>query len=118
MKEANYLFPKEGSLVEVPYVEPRFVEVLMLCPPIKRLTTYERMICNTFTCYVKYVLCCVQYEENEDVSYSYSMTFLILFGKVQLTWLSINHIFRTELFLIIYVLGVYLLTHILSPSVY
>ena len=29
MNEANSVFAKEGSLVEVPYVEPSFWEVLM-----------------------------------------------------------------------------------------
>ena len=32
MNEANFVFVKEGSLVEVPYFEPSFWEVLMSSP--------------------------------------------------------------------------------------
>ena len=32
MNEADSMFAKEGSPVEVPYVEPSFWEVLMLSP--------------------------------------------------------------------------------------
>ena len=32
MNETDFVFAKEGSLVEVPYVEPSFWEVLMSIP--------------------------------------------------------------------------------------
>ena len=32
MNEADSVFAKEGSLIEVPYVEPSFLEVLMSSP--------------------------------------------------------------------------------------
>ena len=44
MNEADPVFAKEGSLVEVPYVEPSFWEVLMSSPLIRSLMEYEGMI--------------------------------------------------------------------------
>ena len=44
MNETDSVFAKEGSLVEVPYVEPSFWEVLMSIPWFQGLMTYERMI--------------------------------------------------------------------------
>ena len=81
MNEADSVFSKEGSVVEVPYVEPSFGEVLMSSPWSEGLMEYERMICGIFACYMKYVICCVQYEKNDDACYSHSMIFLIRFVK-------------------------------------
>ena len=44
MNEADSVFAKGGSLIEVPYVEPSFWEVLMLSPWFQGLMAYERMI--------------------------------------------------------------------------
>ena len=52
MNEADSVFAKEGSLVEVPYVEPLFREVLMSIPWFQGLMAYERMIWNML-----YALC-------------------------------------------------------------
>ncbi len=44
MKKADSVFAKEGSLVEVPYVKPSFLEVLMSSPGFHDFMAYERMI--------------------------------------------------------------------------
>ena len=44
MNEADSMLVKEGSLVEVPYVEPLFWDVLMSSPRFRGLMAYERMI--------------------------------------------------------------------------
>ena len=44
MNEADSIFSKEGSLVEVLYVEPLFGEVLMSSPWFQGLMAYERMM--------------------------------------------------------------------------
>ena len=43
MNEANNIFTKEGSLVDVPYVEPSFWEFLMLNPWFQGIMAYEGM---------------------------------------------------------------------------
>ena len=55
---------------------------------------------------MKCVMCCVQYEKNDNACYSRSMTFPKPIWQVQLTGLSITHIIRINLSLIMYVLGV------------
>ena len=44
INEADSMFVKEGSLVEFPYVDPSFLEVLMSSPWFQGLVAYERMI--------------------------------------------------------------------------
>ena len=44
MNEVDCVFAKEGSLVEVPYVEPLFWEVLMSIPLFQGLMEYKRMM--------------------------------------------------------------------------
>ena len=44
MNEEDSVFAKEGSLVDVPYVEPSFWKVLMSSPWFEGLMAYERMI--------------------------------------------------------------------------
>ena len=46
MNEEDSVFAKEGSLVEVWYVEPSFLDVLMTSLWFKGLISYERMIWN------------------------------------------------------------------------
>ena len=48
---------------------------------IPRSHGIEWMICDIFVCYMKYVMCRMQYEKNANACYSHRMTFLILFGK-------------------------------------
>ena len=44
MNEANNIFTKEGSLVDVPYVEPSFWEFLMSSPGFQGLMAYDRIM--------------------------------------------------------------------------
>ena len=44
MNQADSMFAKEGSLVDVPYVDPSFWEVLMSSPGFQGIMAYERMI--------------------------------------------------------------------------
>ena len=55
---------------------------------IARSHGIEWMICAICVCYMKYIMCCVQYEKNDNVCYSYSMTFLIRFGMFNLLGFS------------------------------
>ena len=59
MNKADALFAEEGSLIEVPYIEPSFWEVLMLSPSFQGLMAYERtirkMLCAI--CNILYGLC-------------------------------------------------------------
>ena len=48
---------------------------------IQRSYGIEWMICDICVLYMKYVMCCVQYEKNDNAFYSHIMTFLIWFGK-------------------------------------
>ena len=75
MNEPDSVFAKEGSLVDVPYVEPSFWEVLMSSPWFQSLMVYGRMIWNMI-CANK------QYVTYDDVCYTHSMTFLIDFLQV------------------------------------
>ena len=61
MNEADFVFVKEASLVEVPYVEPSFWEVLMSSQWFQGLMAYERMIwtmlyamCNMYVLFAKW----------------------------------------------------------------
>ena len=84
MKEADSVFAKEGSLVEVPYVEPSFLgspDVNSMIPRYHgKWTNYMKNV----MCYMQYVMfymqdvmCCVQYDKYDDACYSHGMTFLI-----------------------------------------
>ena len=44
MNEADSVFAKKGSLVEVPYVEPSFWEVMTSSPWSQGLMAYEIML--------------------------------------------------------------------------
>ena len=87
MNEADSVFAKEGSLVEVPYVEPSFWNVLMSSAWFQGIMAYEWMIWQKLCviCYVlwyvlyEYVMCCVQSDIYDDVRYCHGMTFLIKF---------------------------------------
>ena len=59
MNETDSVFEKEDFLVDVPYVEPLFWEVLMLYPWFEGLMAYERMIWKDLMCYMQYAMCYV-----------------------------------------------------------
>ena len=61
MNEADSVFAKEISLVEVSYVEPSFWEILMSSPWFQGLMAYGWMIWNMLCDNKQYVMCCVQY---------------------------------------------------------
>ena len=102
MNEVASIFSKEGSLVEVPYVNPSFWEVLMswhMKNDMKYVRCYmQYVMCYVqyvmcymqyFMCYVQYVMCymqyvmfCVRYDMYGDACYSHSMTNLIRFWQV------------------------------------
>ena len=48
MNEEDSMFTKEGSLVEVPYVEPSFWEFLMSSPGFQGLMAYDRIMWTTW----------------------------------------------------------------------
>ena len=58
MNEVDSLFAREGSLVEVPYVETSFWEVVMLSPWFQDLMSYERMKLNMI-CAICNMLCSI-----------------------------------------------------------
>ena len=128
MNEADPIFAKEGSLVEVPYVEPSFWKVLMSSPWFQGLIPYERMMWTTW-----YDMCNALCAACKMISMMMHVTLIAWlsqskFGKYTyfpnpnlanpLTWLSIIHIDRREIFLLVHVLGVFLYIPIHSTSVY
>ena len=46
MNEADSMFANEYSLVEVPYVEPSFLEILISSPWFQSLMAYQGIICT------------------------------------------------------------------------
>ena len=89
MNEADSVFAKEGSLVEVPYVETSFLGSLDVKPmnlkshgvwtnDMKNVMCYMQYV----MCFVQDVMCCVQYDKYDDACYSHGMTFLIQIRKV------------------------------------
>ena len=88
MNEADSVFAKEDFLVEVPYVEPSFCEVLMSKSMIPKSHGIWMNDMKNVMCYIKYVICylqdvmcCVQYDKYDDACYSHGMTFLIRIWK-------------------------------------
>ena len=81
MNEADSVFSNEGSLVEVPYVEPSFLGSLDVKSMIQSFMAYEQMIWKIM-CYVWDIICCVQYDTYDDACYSHCMTFLIQIWQV------------------------------------
>ena len=82
MNEEVFEFAKEGSLVEVPYVEPSFLEIIDVKSMIHRSHgIWTNDILNVFR-----KMFCVHYDIYDDACYSHSMTFLIQIWQV--SWLS------------------------------
>ena len=84
MSEADSVFAKEGSLVEVPYVETSFLGSLDVKSMIPRSHGIWTNDMKNVMCYMQYVMCyvhdfmcCVQYDTYDDACYSHGMTFLI-----------------------------------------
>ena len=82
MNEADSMFVNEGSLVGVPYVEPSFFGSLDVKSMIPRSHGIWTNNMDSFMFYMKYVMCCVQYDKYDDACYSHGMTFLIQIWKV------------------------------------
>ena len=89
MNEADFVFAKADSLVEVPYVETSFLGILHVKSMIswsqgiqmndmKNVMFYIQYV----ICYVLDVMCCVQYDKYDDTCYFHGMTFLIQIWKV------------------------------------
>ena len=57
--EADYVFSKEGSLVEVPYVEPSFLGSLNVKSMIRRSHGIGMNDMNNVMCYMNYDMCYV-----------------------------------------------------------
>ena len=79
---SRLLFSKEGSLHEVPYVEPSFMEVIISTQWFHGLMKYEKNDMNYVIWYLQYVLCCLQNDKYDDACYSHGMTFLIRIWQV------------------------------------
>ena len=66
MNEADSVFSKEGSLVEVSYVETSFLgslDVKFMIPRSHGIWTNNM---KNVMCYVLDVMCCVQYDKHDD----------------------------------------------------
>ena len=88
MNEADSMFAKADSLVEVPYVEPPFLGSLNVKSMIPRshcirINDMNNVMCymNYDMCYVYAVVCCVQNVKYDDACYSHGITFLIQIFK-------------------------------------
>ena len=84
MNEADSMFAKADSLVEVSYVEPPFLGSLNVKSMIPRshgirINDMNNVMCymNYDMCYVYVVVCCVQNVKYDDACYSHGITFLI-----------------------------------------
>ena len=89
MNEADSVFAKADSLVEVPYVEPSFLRSLNVKSMILRshgilMNDMNNVMCyiNYDMCYVYDVVCSVQNFKYDDTCYSHVITFLIKILKV------------------------------------
>ena len=145
MNEADYVFAKKGSLVEVPCVEPSFWEVLMSIPWFQGLMEYEWMIWTTLCvtwimiCAMCVLLCVVckmlsmmihatliewlslskfwTFTHFPNRNFERSLSFLFTIWQVPDLTFN-NHVVRKELFLLMHVLRVWLDVIIISTSVY
>ena len=84
MNEADSVFAKSDTLVEVPYVEPSFMGSLNVESMIPmshgiRMNDINNVMCymNYDMCYVYAVVYCVQNVKYDDTCYSHGKTFLI-----------------------------------------
>ena len=84
MNEVVSVYYKEGSLVEIQYVEPSFfgsLNVKSMIPRSHGIRTNDMQNAMCYMqyvmCYVQDVMCCVQYDKYDDACYSHGMTFPI-----------------------------------------
>ena len=84
MNEADSVFAKAGSLLDVPYIEPSFLGSLNVKSVIPRSQGILKNDINNVMCYMNYhmcyvyvVVCCVQNVKYDDASYSHGINFLI-----------------------------------------
>ena len=89
MNEADSVFAKVDSLVEVSYVEPSFLGSINVKSMIPRshgilMNDMNNVMCymNYNICYVYVVVCCVQNVKYDDACYSRGITFPILIWQV------------------------------------
>ena len=89
MNEADSVFAKADSLVEVPYVEPSFLGSLNVKSMISRSHGILMNDMNNVMCYMNYdmwyvyaIVCCVQNVKYDDACYSQVITFLIEILKI------------------------------------
>ena len=89
MNEVDSLFAKEGLLIEVPYVEPSFLESLdvkSMIPMSHGIWTNDMQIAMCYMqyvmCYVQNVIWCVQHDKYDDACYSHGMALLMQIRKV------------------------------------
>ena len=89
MNEEDFVFVKQGSLVEIPYVEPLFLGSLDIKSMLLRshgiwMNYMKNVMFNMqyFMCSVQDVVCFVQYDKYDDECYSHGITFLIQIWKV------------------------------------
>ena len=128
MNEADFVFSNDDTLIEVSYVEPSFLEGLMSGSWFQVLMAYKRMIWTKW--YDMWNMLCVVCK---IISLMMHVTLTAWLSKSkicrsihipnpnfvsQLTWLSINHVVRNELFFLMHVTGVCVHITILSTSVY
>ena len=78
------MFAKEGSLVEVPYVDPSFLGSLNVKSMISRSHGILINDMNNVMCYMNYDMCyvyaivrCVQNVKYDDACFTHGMTFEI-----------------------------------------
>ena len=95
MNEADSIFAKESSLVQVPYVEPSFFRRLDVKSMIPMSNGTSTIYMKTVMFYMQYVMCsvqdvmcCVQYDKYDDSFYSHGITLLILIWKAHSLALS------------------------------
>ena len=88
MNEEDSVFAKEGSLVEVSYVEPLFLGSLDVKSMIPRSHGIWTNDMKNVMCYMQYVMCymqdimwCMQNDKYDDACYCHVMTFLIQIWK-------------------------------------
>ena len=84
MNEADFVFAKANSLVEVPYVDTSLLGSLNVKSMIPRshgirMHYMNNVMCymNYDVCYVKYVMCFLQNDKLDDACYTHVMTFRI-----------------------------------------
>ena len=84
MNESDFVFAKEDSLIEVPYVDPSFLGSLNVKSMISmshgiQMNDMNNVMCyrNYDMCYMYAIVCCLQNVNYYDGCYYHGITFLI-----------------------------------------